>query len=109
MKQIVGCCSQLLSLLPLTVVSAAGLFVVSSPVHAVDSIVVGSVRVQCLSKSLVRLEVQGPTGFEDRETFHVVDRNWAGVSSSTNVALGEVRISTPNYLVRVPAGVTSLS
>jgi len=39
---------------------------------------VGPIRVQALSPTLVRLEGQGPRGFEDRPTFHVVERSWPG-------------------------------
>ena len=42
------------------------------------NILVGNVRVQLLSDSLLRIELKGPAGFEDRETFHVVNRDWPG-------------------------------
>ncbi len=70
--------------------------------------VVGSVRVQCLSDSLVRLEALGPNGFENRETFHIVNRNWPGTTCTSNLVSGEVRIGAANYVVHVPAGATSL-
>jgi alpha-glucosidase (family GH31 glycosyl hydrolase) len=87
----------------LSVLLATQCLVAASPV------IVGSVRVQCLSDSLARLEVMGPAGFEDRETFHVVNRNWPGTAWTSNLVSGEVRISTTNYVVRVPLGATSLS
>src|ERR1700744_5227437 len=59
---------------------------------AANSFVVGSVRVQLLSSSLVRLEVMGAEGFEDRNTFHVLNRNWPGTSYSSNSISGEVVI-----------------
>ena len=41
--------------------------------------IIGRVRVQVLSPTVVRLEEQGPEGFEDRETFHIANRdNWEG-------------------------------
>ena len=83
--------------------------ITSQKICAEDSVVVGSVRVQCLSRSLVRLEVKGPEGFEDRATFHVVNRNWPGTSVTTNLAAGQVRIATPGYTVHVPAGATALT
>ena len=46
------------------------------------SFVTGNVRVQFLSGSLVRLEVKGPAGFENRNTFHVVNRDWPGTGFS---------------------------
>ena len=74
-----------------------------------SSVVVGSVRVQCLSGTLVRLEVRGPKGFEDRPTFHVVNRDWPGTSVTTNHGAGEVEIITPNYTVHVPVDATLLN
>lgn len=71
--------------------------------------VIGAVRVQCLADSLVRLEVRGPNGFEDRETFHVVNRDWPGVGGVSNLVSGEVRLSTANYVVHIPAAATSLT
>jgi len=82
---------------------------VTSKIFADDSVVVGSVRVQCLSATLVRLEVMGAEGFEDRPTFHVANRNWPGTSLATNLAAGQVHVTTPNYTVHVPAAATSLT
>jgi len=41
-----------------------------------SSIIVGDVRVQALSPTLVRVEPKGPLGFEDRPTFSVVGRDF---------------------------------
>ncbi len=71
-------------------------------------IVVGKVRVQLLSGSLVRLELRGPEGFENRATFHVVNRDWPGTAFTTNTNAGDVVISTANYTVRVPQNAKSL-
>ena len=59
-------------------------------------IVVGKVRVQLLSGSLVRLELRGPEGFENRATFHVVNRDWPGTAFTTNTDAGNVVIRTAN-------------
>lgn len=80
-----------------------------SKLLAGDTVVNGTVRVQILSGSLVRLEQKGPNGFEDRATFHVVNRNWPGTPFTSNLVSGEVRITTPNYVVHVPAAATSLA
>ena len=40
-----------------------------------SSITVGTVRVQALSPTLVRVEPRGPLGFEDRPTFGIVGRH----------------------------------
>jgi hypothetical protein len=74
-----------------------------------SNIVVGKVRVQLLSKSLVRIELKGPEGFEDRSTFHIVNRDWPGTSFTTNVETNEMVIRTADYLVRVPQNATSLN
>jgi Glycosyl hydrolases family 31/PA14 domain/Domain of unknown function (DUF5110) len=89
-------------------IAATALLADSHPLRAADY-VVGSVRVQCLSGSLVRLEAVGPNGFENRETFHVVNRNWPGTACTSNLVSGEVRIGTTDYTVHVPAGATSLA
>jgi alpha-glucosidase (family GH31 glycosyl hydrolase) len=71
-------------------------------------IVVGNVRVQLISDSLVRLELRGPEGFENRATFHVVNRNWPGTAFKTNLDAGGVVINTANYTVHVPQNSQSL-
>jgi hypothetical protein len=59
----------------LSALLAAMLFHVhSKPAAVFRGDVVGNVRVQFLSPSLVRLELKGPSGFEDRTTFTVVKR-----------------------------------
>jgi hypothetical protein len=75
---------------------------------APPDVVVGKVRVQLLSGSLVRLESKGPRGFEDRVTFHVANRDWPGTAFTTNLNAGDVVIQTANYLVRVPQNAASL-
>ncbi len=77
--------------------------------HADDSVIVGSIRIQMLSGTLVRLESEGAEGFENRNTFHVVNRNWPGTSYTSNLVTGDVVLSTSNYTVHVPQGATSLS
>ena len=77
-------------------------------VLAGNNIIIGSVRVQILSASLVRLESIGPEGFEDRATFHVKNRNWPGTSYTSNLVSGEVVIGTSHYTVHVPQDANSL-
>jgi hypothetical protein len=91
----------------LAVVGCIG--IISPKLLAIDAVVVGSVRVQLLSDSLVRLELKGAEGFEDRNTFHVVNRNWPGTAFASNVISGEVVLTTKNYSVHMPQGATSLS
>jgi hypothetical protein len=80
----------------------------ANTVPPLPNFVSGEVRVQLLSDSLVRLELKGPAGFEDRATFHIVDRNWPGTKFVTNVASNETVISTANYVIRVPENATAL-
>ncbi|MDR3460130.1 MAG: glycoside hydrolase family 31 protein [Verrucomicrobiae bacterium] len=82
---------------------------VSQAMPASNAVVVGSVRVQMLSRTLVRLESAGAEGFEDRNTFHVVNRNWPGTTYSSNLVSGMVVITTANYAVHVPPGAASLT
>jgi hypothetical protein len=77
--------------------------------RASDSAIVGSVRIEMLSGTVVRLETEGAEGFEDRNTFHVVNRNWPGASFTSNLISGQVVLSTTNYSVYVPQGAASLS
>jgi alpha-glucosidase (family GH31 glycosyl hydrolase) len=85
---------------------ALAAFFCVAPLHAQQF---GNVRVQLLSDSLVRLEMKGPQGFEDRKTFHVVNRDWsdsASVSVQTNS--DSVEIHAAGYIVHVPLNATSL-
>jgi alpha-glucosidase (family GH31 glycosyl hydrolase) len=77
--------------------------------QAVESVVTGAVRIQPLSSSLVRLELKGSSGFEDRQTFHVRNRDWAGAAFTSNLVSGEVVVTTAGYAVHVPRGASSLS
>ena len=68
----------------------------------------GIVRVQPLGNYLVRIEQKGPSGFEDRETFTVLDRGFEGVEATETRANGQVCVATRNYRVMVPEGATGL-
>ena len=60
-------------------------------------IIVGNVRVQALSDTLVRIEPKGPKGFENRTTFMVVDRDsWGGIkiTKEASVKVGDATIIT---------------
>ncbi len=73
-----------------------------------ESVVIGKVRVQPLSDSLVRLEIKGPKGFENRKTFNVVDRDWPGAKFSTEKNDAVTKIKTIAYTIIVPNGATEL-
>ncbi|MDR2671036.1 MAG: DUF5110 domain-containing protein, partial [Oscillospiraceae bacterium] len=71
---------------------------------------VGLVRVQALSDTLVRIELQGPKGFEDRPSYHIVNRSdWPGATVTKQAGASETRISTSALTVVVPHGVASLT
>lgn len=71
-------------------------------------VVIGQVRVQALSESLVRLEVRGKVGFEDRNTFTVVDREWEGIDLQVDEQPGWVTLSSAHYQVFLPERAPSL-
>jgi autotransporter-associated beta strand protein len=70
---------------------------------------IGNVRVETLSPTVVRLEVQGPEGFEDRLTYHVVNRNWPGDNATIATSGSVVLITTPDYVISVPKVAAPLS
>lgn len=102
-----GHCSQFNGLLK--ALAIGGICALAPRLTASDSVIVGAVRVQMLSGSVVRLESEGAKGFENRNTFHVVNRNWPGTSYTSNLVSSEVILSSTNYVVHVPQGATSLS
>eukprot|EP00929_Paragymnodinium_shiwhaense_P061784 TRINITY_DN30879_c0_g1_i1.p1 TRINITY_DN30879_c0_g1~~TRINITY_DN30879_c0_g1_i1.p1 ORF type:complete len:772 (-),score=157.04 TRINITY_DN30879_c0_g1_i1:278-2593(-) len=62
----------------ITVLTLTGVAVAqeAGPKH---EIILGETRVQALSPTLLRVELKGPRGFEDRPTFTVVDRDFEGI------------------------------
>ena len=74
----------------------------------IETVVMGQVRVQVLSPTLVRFEVKGPHGFEDRPTFHVVERDWPGARVEKEESSLGVLLKTPAWFVRVPRAAKDL-
>ncbi|HWB53412.1 MAG TPA: TIM-barrel domain-containing protein [Tepidisphaeraceae bacterium] len=70
--------------------------------------IIGDLRFEMLSPTLVRIEKKGPEGFEDRLTFHVVDRNWPGGSMAESVSNNEVALKAARWIIRVPANAENL-
>ncbi|HTY87888.1 MAG TPA: TIM-barrel domain-containing protein [Candidatus Acidoferrum sp.] len=68
----------------------------------------GNVRVQCLSGALVRLELKGPQGFENRKTFHVINRDWPGAAFTAKTVGSEILLRTTGYVVYIPQNAQSL-
>jgi len=75
---------------------------------AMPGVIVGNIRVQMLSDSLVRIELKGPEGFEDRQTFHVVNRDWPGTTVTLQTNEDAVEIHAAAFAVRVPQNAVSL-
>lgn len=71
------------------------------------SVVVGNVRVQALSPSLVRIELKGPNGFEDRETFTVVRRAAYEEKPDVQKGTGITTLAYKNFRVAIPARLRS--
>jgi alpha-glucosidase (family GH31 glycosyl hydrolase) len=67
-----------------------------------QGVVVGNVRVEPLSDSLVRIELKGAEGFEDRKTFHIVNRDWPGVAFTMQTNADSIDVRTATYTVRIP-------
>lgn len=75
-----------------------------TPVSELPStVVVGEMRVQLLSDTLVRIEKEGPRGFENRSSFTVQKRSgWDDIEYTQSTSDDFVVISTENYTVYVP-------
>ena len=71
--------------------------------------IVGNVRVQALSPTLVRIEQKGPKGFEDRNTLTVVNRNWGGIPLEVSKKDGKVLLASAAYQIEVPENAKDLA
>ncbi len=72
-------------------------------------VIEGDVRVELLRDSLVRLEVKGPRGFENRPSFTVEKRSgWDTVSFTEKENGGYRVIETAQYTVYVPQNAASV-
>ena len=73
----------------------------------ISEIILGDLRVQLLSETIVRLENFGPQGFEDRPSYIVPNRdNYSEVNYEIEEYDDCKVIKTSAYLVHVPAGGT---
>lgn len=70
--------------------------------------VIGNIRVQVLSDTLVRIELKGPKGFENRPTFHITGRQWQGADVTRTSSGGFELVRTSAFTVKVPSGAQSL-
>jgi len=71
--------------------------------------IVGDIRVQALSPTLVRIEQKGPQGFEDRRTLTVIDRDWEGAPMKAEKKNGQVLLTSPTFQVSVPENARDLT
>jgi hypothetical protein len=67
-----------------------------------DESIVGNVRVQALSPTLVRIEQKGSKGFENRNTLTVVNRDWAGALLKTEKKDGSVLLTSSSWQIEIP-------
>ncbi|MDR0431729.1 MAG: DUF5110 domain-containing protein, partial [Bifidobacteriaceae bacterium] len=82
----------------------------AAAVATAQPVVIGDVRVQPLSDTLVRIELKGPNGFEDRATYHAVGRDEFGGLPATVTNNGiTTTVSTSAYSVAVPSAAKNLS
>ena len=70
--------------------------------------IVGRMRIQALSKNLIRIEQRGPNGFEDRNTFTVVDRNWPGETINVQERDSQTVLITSQCQIELPKNCSSL-
>ncbi|RPI03643.1 MAG: DUF5110 domain-containing protein [Ignavibacteriae bacterium] len=83
--------------------------VFSPPALAQSSeVIAGSLRVQSLTENLIRIEQQGPNGFENRITFTVIDRNWHGESISAEESPDHSTFTTSKFKIEIPKNCRSL-
>ncbi|HOA32130.1 MAG TPA: glycoside hydrolase family 31 protein, partial [Clostridia bacterium] len=62
---------------------------------------IGDVRIQILSPTVVRIEQKGPKGFEDRNTFHIEQRDWIGASYKKETKGNHVHLSFDEFVIKV--------
>ncbi len=75
-----------------------------------ESVEVGEIRVQLLSERLIRIEVKGPKGFEDRPSYTVTKRrNWDEVKYSASTGEGHKIITTSAYKVYIPENAKNMN
>ncbi|MCL2487550.1 MAG: PA14 domain-containing protein [Oscillospiraceae bacterium] len=92
-----------------TVAPAGAILSAAAENGGVFAMEIGNVRVQILSETMARIELKGPKGFEDRETFHITGRDWPGTDAATAVVGTTTQVRTPYYTISVPNNAVSLS
>lgn len=80
-------------------------FYLAGTAQGSSSVTVGNIRIQSIGESCVRIELQGPNGFEDRPTFAVVGRKLS--DKLRKVSDSEVRYGS--FTIQLPGRTKSLS
>jgi alpha-glucosidase (family GH31 glycosyl hydrolase) len=84
-------------------------FFLLQPLNAQSSeTIVGDIRVQAFSENLIRIEQRGPKGFDDRNTFTVVDRNWHGAMIAIQEEEKQTILTTSQCRIEIPNNSLSL-
>jgi hypothetical protein len=86
----------------------AGFFFLKPLSAGSSEAVVGEIRIQVLSGNLVRIEQKGPKGFENRNTFTVVDRKWPGEMIKIKKRENMTIITTSKCRIEIPDQCSSL-
>jgi hypothetical protein len=74
----------------------------------ISEAIMGTIRIQALTENLIRIEQRGPKGFEDRNTFTVVNRNWPGESIKTQEQENQTILITSKCRIELPKNCHSL-
>lgn len=81
--------------------------VFDDPEQMPSTVEIENVRVQLLSDTLVRIEMKGYKGFENRASLNVVNRvNWEKIPYTMQKGNGETVINTEKYSVHIPDGLS---
>lgn len=87
--------------LQIGIVILAALGVLNAAEAAPRSNVVGDIRIQMLSPTLVRIEQKGSEGFEDRPTFHIVNRDWPGGTMAESHEGNQIVLKGQAWQIRI--------
>ena len=85
-----------------------GIFLVKPASAQFSEAIVGNMRVQVLAENVLRIEQKGKKGFEDRNTFTVVNRNWSGESVIIQEQENQTILTTAKCRIELPKNCRSL-
>ena len=70
--------------------------------------ITGKIRIQLLSRDIIRLELRGKDGFCDDDTYFVPHRDFAGCDGDARVADGMLVVAVGELSIAVPENAQSL-